>query len=213
MPEDFSDTVPVNATVATYGGHIVDIANPTVEMIREDDVIKSLARRPRYGGFLDTPLDELYVVAQHAVYVSRVAGTLEGGDDPLARYHALHHDDPEYILMDVVSPMKRILPDYKALEKLWTPITNQFFGVTVTPEFERLTHEADFIVFMMEAHEFDRIDVPNRFDYPKLFEAFPGDRVLKPSEAYQFYLDELNMLRAEITQMEEVRRHEEAWTA
>ena len=209
MPEDFSDVIPTEAVVATYGGHLVDIINPTVEMIRDEDVFKSLARRCRFGGFLDTPLDEIYSVAQHAVYVSRIVRMSQDEYDPMAIYHALHHDDPEYILTDIVSPMKRVLPDYKRLEKMWTPLTNQHFGVISTPFYEKMTHWADRICFMHEAAQFDRIDVPDRFKFDKLFDLFEGERVLTPSQAYEFFKAEHESLKR---QLDESGAYEH-WTA
>jgi hypothetical protein len=204
MPEDFSNEIPEHAWVAAYDGHMIDIANPEVGMIHEEDVFKSLARRPRYGGFLDTPIDELYSVAQHAVYVSRLVAKYQRERDVMGIYHALHHDSAEYILMDVVSPMKRILPDYKALEAKWNPIINEKFGIIATPEREEMTHWADRRCFMHEAAQFERVDVHNRNQFEKLFEVFPGDKVMKPSEAYAFFKFEDERLRAEIA---------ESWTA
>ena len=29
------------------------------------------------------------------------------------------HDAPEYMLRDIISPVKRFLPEYKAMEKVW----------------------------------------------------------------------------------------------
>lgn len=66
-----------------------------------EDVAHHLAQINRFNGALLYPLS----VAQHAVYVSRVA-EIDGGI--VAAYQGLHHDDSEAYLADIPRPIKRL---------------------------------------------------------------------------------------------------------
>jgi hypothetical protein len=75
-----------------------------------DDVIIPLSRISRFGGHTTTP----WSVAAHAVAAGLVAADAGLPKDliPLA----LHHDDQEALVGDVVSPLKRMIADYPAIE-------------------------------------------------------------------------------------------------
>lgn len=171
------------AWITTFEGRRVDILHPTVDMIHMDDVSRSLAKKCRYNGFLDIDDDDIYSVAQHSVYVSRLMG-----DNPDDRLYGWAHDVPEYVLMDVVTPFKQVLPDYKAIEAIWEPVCYAWAGVEETPERHALMKEADWTVLMMEMHQFGRW-LEESSKYPKLFDYFGGG-ILKPSEARQMFVDE-----------------------
>jgi 5'-deoxynucleotidase YfbR-like HD superfamily hydrolase len=63
-----------------------------------------------------------YPVAQHAVELSRIV------PERLA-FAALHHDDSEYILPDVCSPVKPFFPGWKNAERRATSACCKAFGV------------------------------------------------------------------------------------
>jgi hypothetical protein len=68
-------------------------------------VAHSLAMQCRYNGHVDW----FYSVAQHGVLVSRALE--RDGYDRNAQRIGLHHDDAEYILGDMIRPMKNALQE------------------------------------------------------------------------------------------------------
>jgi 5'-deoxynucleotidase YfbR-like HD superfamily hydrolase len=74
-------------------------------MILVDDIVHSLSLINRFNGAAKFP----YSVAQHSLYV---AGLLP----PELKLHGLLHDAPEAYVGDMVSPLKKIMTEYKEVE-------------------------------------------------------------------------------------------------
>jgi hypothetical protein len=79
-------------------GVLIDINNPTPEMICIDDIATALSKICRFGGHSN----DFYSVAQHSVVVANLA------PEYLCR-EALLHDATEAYLGDVIKPLKNIL--------------------------------------------------------------------------------------------------------
>ena len=99
----------------SYTGRALYPGEPSVDALCIEDVAHALALTCRFGGH--SP--ELYSVAQHSVLVSR-AIEADGGSVQEQRY-GLFHDAPEYVLGDVIWPLKQLpfMIAYKALERRW----------------------------------------------------------------------------------------------
>jgi uncharacterized protein len=92
-----------------------------------DDISLALSKLCRFTGHCKF----FYSVAEHSVNVS----FLVPREQALA---ALLHDASEAYLADIASPVKQLLPDYKALESKVTSQIDKFFGVdTSTPEIKK----------------------------------------------------------------------------
>ena len=84
-----------------------------------DDIAHAISNLCRFAGHTK----QFYSVAQHSVLVARIVAANAAVDAEFdeAAYNmvcaqALFHDASESVLADIPSPMKRLLPQYKALE-------------------------------------------------------------------------------------------------
>lgn len=100
--------------VKEYDPHTNQEVEVTCNKITLHDIAHHLAKEYRYGGSL--PLGDRYSVALHSMYLSTYALEYWNSED-LARC-LLMHDASEAYLGDVVTDIKRCLPDYKVMEKL-----------------------------------------------------------------------------------------------
>jgi 5'-deoxynucleotidase YfbR-like HD superfamily hydrolase len=114
--------LPANA-YRTHTGRMLDLADPEHADISIEDVAHHLARVCRFGG----AVDGFYSVASHTLYVSRALETR--GHSPYVVAAGLLHDSAEAYLGDVVSGLKRMMPDYKTLEKRWEARLQDFFDI------------------------------------------------------------------------------------
>lgn len=104
--------------IETSTGEFVDMERFTASDFNLNDVSNALATITRYTGHTtidngDNPF--FYSVAEHACYV---AGRLLELDAPYeVALAGLHHDDQEAYVGDMNSPLKSLIPHYKAIER------------------------------------------------------------------------------------------------
>lgn len=92
--------------ITTYSGkhfHLDDIEANEVDIF---DIARALSNVCRFNGHCR----EFYSVLQHSYHVAWLVG-------PEFRLQALLHDASEAYLGDMIRPVKRILPQFKALEE------------------------------------------------------------------------------------------------
>ncbi len=90
-------------SVETLNGAFVDLSNPSAEQFDLHSIATGLANVCRFAG--QTPFP--YCVAEHAYWVSKRLEWLGHGVE--VQLGGLHHDDPECVMGDITSPMKRWL--------------------------------------------------------------------------------------------------------
>ncbi len=104
--------------IALNSGRYVDLLDPKPESFIIDDIARGLANTCRFGG----QSSAFYSVAQHSVLVSH----LVPDEHKLA---ALFHDAGEAVVPDHQTPLKALLPDFKAIEKRIEQAIFQRFGI------------------------------------------------------------------------------------
>lgn len=87
-------------------------------------------------------------MAQHSVLVSRVVGERE----PEHRLAALLHDATEAYLGDVTSPLKKLLPEYRAIEQRVETVILTRFGLAPIIKQADLLLLASEQRYLMPAH-------------------------------------------------------------
>ena len=113
----------------THSGRMLDLSNPKPDDVCLADIAHHLARVCRFGG----AVDEYYSVASHSVYVADIVAQryfeTELASEARCRA-ALLHDATEAYLGDMVSGLKRLVPEYRVLEDLWAAAIEARYGVS-----------------------------------------------------------------------------------
>lgn len=105
----------------TVGGRRMFILDPNPSDIDIEDIATGLSNICRFGG----QVKSFYSVAQHSLMVSRLVPS------ELALVGLLH-DATEAYLGDIISPLKRQLPEYESIEFHWWAAVCTRFGLPLT---------------------------------------------------------------------------------
>lgn len=123
-----------------YSGKRYHPLDPRVEDIDPLDIAHALSMLCRYGGHIT----RFYSVAEHCILMSLAVPP----QDALA---ALLHDATEAYVVDVPRPVKRYIPDYKAIEaRVWSVIARRF---GIPEELPESVHDADNRILRNESAE------------------------------------------------------------
>ncbi|MCF7995365.1 MAG: hypothetical protein K9L88_11055 [Chromatiaceae bacterium] len=111
-----TDIDPVH--IHTYSGIAFDLRDPQPAMVRLDDIVHSLSLMNRFNGAALFP----YSVAQHSLHVAELVPAE-------LRLEGLLHDAAEAYIGDMVSPLKQVMPEYKAVEARISAVVAEVFGL------------------------------------------------------------------------------------
>lgn len=112
------------------------------------DISVALAHTNRFGGHTMEP----YSVAAHSVHAANLAISnhmFSPNRDDIA-LAALFHDAAEAYLGDVITPVKRLLPNYERLEKEWLEVIFEKFNIS--NDYWEEVHKIDALVLDREAN-------------------------------------------------------------
>jgi uncharacterized protein len=133
-------------------GRRLDLLDPTPVDIELEDMAHGLAFVARWNG--QTRGDFPYSVAEHSLLVEALVGRLAPRTEPRWRLAALLHDAPEYVIGDMISPVKAAVgPDYGALDARLAAAVHLRFGLPadIPARVKTLIKRADRISAWLEA--------------------------------------------------------------
>ena len=133
-------------------GRRLDLLDPTPFDIEIEDIAHGLAFVARWNG--QTHGDYAYSVAEHSLLVDALFCRLNPGAKAAERLTALLHDAPEYVIGDMISPVKAAIgPEYDVLDKRLAAAIHIRFGLPAsTPKnLKTRIKKADRVSAWMEA--------------------------------------------------------------
>lgn len=142
----------VRAWQRMLSGRRLDLLDPTPVDIEVEDIAHGLAFVARWNG--QTKGDFAYSVAEHSLLVEALYTRLSGTSEPAWQLAALLHDAPEYVIGDMISPVKAAVgPGYEALDARLTTAIHLRFGLpAILPkQVKRQIKKADKISAWLEA--------------------------------------------------------------
>jgi 5'-deoxynucleotidase YfbR-like HD superfamily hydrolase len=150
-------------------GRRLDLLDPTPMDIEIEDIAHGLAFVARWNG--QTRGDWAYSVAEHSLLVEEIFGRFDDSS-PRWRLAALLHDAPEYVIGDMISPVKAAVgPAYSELDTRLTAAVHLRFGLpSILPApIKKAIKAADKISAWLEAVQiagFSEIEANKFFGQP-----------------------------------------------
>jgi uncharacterized protein len=109
-------------------GRRLDLLDPSPLDIEIEDIAHGLAFVARWNG--QTAGEYPFSVAEHSLLVETIFSQATARPDPRWRLAALLHDAPEYVIGDMISPVKDAVgPDYAALDRRLAAAVRLRFGL------------------------------------------------------------------------------------
>lgn len=129
--------------ITTFTNLKVDLNDFKPQNVSLEDIAHAHSMTCRWGGHAS----RFYSVAEHVVLVSRLVREITGDLDFIRA--ALLHDSSEAYMVDLPSPLKKLCPGYKIIEKAIGKQIAIAFGVK-TSFYDELIHKADRELLLRE---------------------------------------------------------------
>ncbi len=161
---------PPRAWQRMLSGRRLDLLDPTPMDIEIEDIAHGLAFVARWNG--QTHGDYAYSVAEHSILVTDIHARLAPDAPVKWRLAALLHDAPEYVIGDMISPVKAAVgPGYGALDDRLAAAIHLRFGLPAAlPKTVKATiKKADKISAWLEATQlagFTEVEADKFFGKP-----------------------------------------------
>lgn len=133
-------------------GRRLDLLDPTPMDVEIDDIAHGLAFVARWNG--QTHGDFAYSVAEHSLLVETLFARIDPAAPAKWRLAALLHDAPEYVIGDMISPVKAAIgPSYGVLDDRLTAAIHIRFGLpaVIPAPIKKRIKSADKLSAWMEA--------------------------------------------------------------
>jgi len=135
-------------------GRRLDLLDPSPLDVEIEDIARGLSFQARWNG--QTHGEFAYSVAEHSLLVEDLFHRLYPKEPASWRLAALLHDAPEFVIGDMISPVKSAVgPGYKELDQRLTAAIHIRFGLpAILPsDIKKRIKRADKISAWMEATE------------------------------------------------------------
>ena len=180
-------------------GRRLDLLDPTPVDIEIEDIAHGLAFVARWNG--QTQGDFAYCVAEHSLLVERIFRTLDPTAPAKWLLAALLHDAPEYVIGDMISPVKAAVGlGYEALDDRLSRAIHIRFGLPakIPLKVKRQIKKADKISAWLEATQiagFTKKEADKFFGKcdPQFLIGFSID-LRAPLEVRKAYIDRYHVL-------------------
>ncbi|WP_145561113.1 HD family hydrolase [Yersinia mollaretii] len=129
--------------ITTFSGLEFDYSNPVTKSICINDIAQSLSYECRFAGHLPA----FYSVAQHSWLLSQLV------PDEFA-FEALLYNASATYCGDIPSPLKQMLPDYRAIEHQIDAVIREKFGLP-----EKRSEIVHFYNLLLLANERKALDI------------------------------------------------------
>ena len=167
---------PPRAWQRMLSGRRLDLLDPTPVDIEIEDIAHGLAFVARWNG--QTKGDFPYSVAEHSLLVETLFTRMNPKAPVKWQLAALLHDAPEYVIGDMISPVKTAVgPDYEKLDKRLAAAIHIRFGLphAVPQTVKKQIKKADRVSAWMEATQIAGFDTKEADKFfgkpdPKLIE-------------------------------------------
>jgi uncharacterized protein len=133
-------------------GRRLDLLDPTPMDIEVEDIAHGLAFVARWNG--QTRGDWPYSVAEHSLLVEDILLRMDPSLAPRWRLAAVLHDAPEYVIGDMISPVKAAVgPGYGDLDERLAAAIHLRFGLpaVLPPPVKKAIKAADRVSAWLEA--------------------------------------------------------------
>jgi 5'-deoxynucleotidase YfbR-like HD superfamily hydrolase len=154
-------TTPPRAWQRMLSGRRLDLLDPSPLDIEIEDIAHGLAFVARWNG--QTHGEYPYSVAEHSLLVEQLFGQLQPKATKAARLTALLHDAPEYVIGDMISPVKAAVgPGYGALDDRLMEAVLLRFGLprSISATLKVQIKKADRLSAWLEATQIAGFDIP-----------------------------------------------------
>jgi 5'-deoxynucleotidase YfbR-like HD superfamily hydrolase len=151
-------------------GRRLDLLDPTPVDVEIEDIAHGLAFVARWNG--QTLGDWPYSVAEHSLLVEEIFARVDPDAPMRWRLAALLHDAPEYVIGDMISPVKAAVgPGYGALDERLAAAVHLRFGLpaVIPPAVKKAIKRADRVSAWLEATQiagFSRDEADRFFGAP-----------------------------------------------
>jgi 5'-deoxynucleotidase YfbR-like HD superfamily hydrolase len=162
---------PPRAWQRMLSGRRLDLLDPSPFDIEVEDIAHGLARVARWNG--QTAGEHVFSVAQHSLLVEAIADALVPALANPARLTILLHDAAEYVIGDIITPLKSMIGGgYAAVEGRLRAAVHLRVGLPAEPprDLARLIKQADKVAAYLEATElagFTRAEADEIFGAPE----------------------------------------------
>lgn len=184
-------------------GRRLDLLDPTPVDIELSDIAHGLAFVARWNG--QTRGDWPYTVAEHSILVLQIFARLQPDAPARWRLAALLHDAPEYVIGDMISPVKSALgPDYGRMDARLAAAIHLRFGLPaeIPRAVKAQIKKADRVSARLEAVQiagFSGTEAERLFPIPAETELSGlSIRLRPPAQTRAAFIASFNMLMAEI---------------